>query len=68
MGAWLNLKGEASVGEIVTFMGFATHLLGRMDQVVGFVNGLFMEVHSLGNFRGAGHPVGGGRPPGRPAD
>ncbi|MCU0601591.1 MAG: glucan ABC transporter ATP-binding protein/ permease [Desulfobacterales bacterium] len=50
MGAWLNLKGEASVGEIVTFMGFATHLLGRMDQVVGFVNGLFMEVHSLGEF------------------
>jgi ATP-binding cassette subfamily B protein len=50
MGAWLNLKGEASVGEIVTFMGFATHLLGRMDQVVGFVNGLFMELHSLREF------------------
>jgi ATP-binding cassette subfamily B protein len=50
MGAWLNLKGEATVGAIVTFMGFATHLLGRMDQVVGFVNGLFMEVHSLREF------------------
>jgi ATP-binding cassette subfamily B protein len=50
MGAWLNLKGEATVGAIVTFMGFATQLLGRMDQVVGFVNGLFMEVHSLREF------------------
>src|SRR5512143_1253061 len=38
MGAWLNLKGAATVGEIVTFMRFATHLLGRMAQVVGCVN------------------------------
>jgi ATP-binding cassette subfamily B protein len=50
MGAWLNLKGEMTVGEIVTFMGFATHLIGRMDQVVGFVNGLFMQVPSLKEF------------------
>jgi ATP-binding cassette subfamily B protein len=50
LGAWLNLKGEVTVGEIVTFMGFATHLIGRMDQVVGFVNGLFMDIHSLKEF------------------
>jgi ATP-binding cassette subfamily B protein len=50
LGAWLNLKGEITVGEIVTFMGFATHLISRMDQVVGFVNGLFMDVHSLKEF------------------
>jgi ATP-binding cassette subfamily B protein len=50
LGAWLNLKGEITVGEIVTFMGFATHLISRMDQVVGFVNGLFMQVHSLKEF------------------
>jgi len=50
VGAWLNLKGEATVGEIVTFMGFATHLIGRMDQVVGFVNSLFMDVHGLKDF------------------
>jgi len=50
MGAWLNLKGEITVGEIVTFMGFATHLIGRMDQVVGFVNSLFMDVHGLKEF------------------
>ncbi len=50
LGAWLNLKGAVTVGEIVTFMGFATHLIGRMDQVVGFVNGLFMDIHSLKEF------------------
>jgi ATP-binding cassette subfamily B protein len=50
LGAWLNLKGAATVGEIVTFMGFATHLIGRMDQVVSFVNGLFMQVHGLKEF------------------
>jgi glucan exporter ATP-binding protein len=50
MGAWLNLKGEATVGEIVTFMGFATHLIGRMNQVVGFVNSLFMDAHGLVEF------------------
>lgn len=38
------------MGEIVTFMGFATQLLGRIDQVVGFVNGLFMDAHSLREF------------------
>jgi ATP-binding cassette subfamily B protein len=50
MGAWLNLQGAVTVGEIVTFMGFATHLIGRMDQVVGFVNSLFMDVHGLREF------------------
>jgi len=50
LGAWLNLKGEASVGSIVTFMGFATHLIGRLGQVVGFVNNLFMQAPSLSMF------------------
>ena len=50
LGAWLNLKGEASVGEIVTFMGFATHLIGRLGQVVGFTNSLFMQAPALAMF------------------
>ncbi len=50
LGAWLNLKGEVTVGEVVTFMGFASHLIGRMDQVVGFVNSLFMDLHALGEY------------------
>ena len=36
LGAWLNLKGLATVGEIVTFMNFATMLIARLEQVVGF--------------------------------
>lgn len=50
LGAWLNLKGEASVGSIVTFMGFATHLIGRLGQVVAFTNSLFMQAPSLAMF------------------
>jgi ATP-binding cassette, subfamily B, beta-glucan exporter len=50
LGAWLNLQGEASVGAIVTFMGFANHLIGRLGQVVEFTNGLFMQAPSLAQF------------------
>jgi ATP-binding cassette subfamily B protein len=50
LGAWLNLKGEASVGDIVTFMGFATHLIGRLGQAVEFTNSLFMQAPSLAMF------------------
>ena len=50
LGAWLNIHGEASVGSIVTFMGFATHLIGRLDAAVGFVNGLFMQAPALAQF------------------
>ncbi len=50
LGAWLNLQGEVTVGEIVTFMGFATHLIGRLGQVVGFTNSLFMQAPALAQF------------------
>ncbi len=50
LGTWLNLRGLASVGEIVGFMSLATMLVGRMEQVVSFVNGLFMQVPKLREF------------------
>ncbi|MGF1644449.1 MAG: glucan ABC transporter ATP-binding protein/ permease [Thiotrichales bacterium] len=50
LGAWLSLNGEATVGEIVTFMGFANHLIGRLDQVIGFFNRLFHQAPSLAEF------------------
>ncbi len=50
LGAWLNLQGEVSVGAIVTFMGFANHLIGRLGQAVEFTNGLFMQAPSLAQF------------------
>jgi ATP-binding cassette subfamily B protein len=31
------------VGEIVTFMGFATLLIGRLEQAMGFVSTMFMQ-------------------------
>jgi glucan exporter ATP-binding protein len=50
LGTWLYTKGEASVGEIVSFMGFATMLIGRMDQASGFVSRIFFQMPSLGDF------------------
>ncbi|MCC7280944.1 MAG: glucan ABC transporter ATP-binding protein/ permease [Acetobacteraceae bacterium] len=50
LGTWLNLRGQASVGEIVTFMGFATMLVGRLEQAMGFVNTLFMHRPGLLRF------------------
>jgi ATP-binding cassette subfamily B protein len=50
LGAWLHLQGLATIGEIVTFMSFATMLIGRLEQVVGFVNYLFMVAPKLKDF------------------
>ncbi|WP_144185694.1 glucan ABC transporter ATP-binding protein/ permease [Elioraea rosea] len=43
LGTALHLRGQASVGEIVTFMGFATLLIGRLEQAMGFVSTMFMQ-------------------------
>ena len=50
LGTWLYIRGEATVGEIVSFMGFATMLIGRMDQASGFVSRIFFQMPSLGDF------------------
>ncbi|QLH39822.1 MAG: glucan ABC transporter ATP-binding protein/ permease [Defluviicoccus sp.] len=50
LGTWLNLRGQASVGEIVSFMGFATLLIGRLDHAMGFVSRLFFQMHGLAQF------------------
>ncbi len=50
LGTWLNLDGKATVGEIVTFMGFATMLIGRLEQAMGFASRLFFQMHGLGQF------------------
>jgi ABC-type multidrug transport system fused ATPase/permease subunit len=47
LGTWLHLQGRATVGEIVTFMGLATQLIGRMDQAVSFINRLFFQAPRL---------------------
>ena len=50
LGTWLYTKGEATVGEIVSFMGFATMLISRMDQASGFVSRIFFQMPALADF------------------
>lgn len=50
LGTWLNVHGLASVGEIVTFMGFATMLIARLQDAVWFVNRVFAEAPRLAEF------------------
>jgi ATP-binding cassette subfamily B protein len=50
VGAWLNHQGLATVGEIVTFMSFATMLIDRLQSSVGFVNRVFLEAPRLRQF------------------
>ncbi|HEX6113809.1 MAG TPA: glucan ABC transporter ATP-binding protein/ permease [Geminicoccaceae bacterium] len=50
LGTWLHLNDRATVGEIVTFMGLATQLIGRMDQAISFINRLFFHGPRLAEF------------------
>jgi ATP-binding cassette subfamily B protein len=50
LGASLNGKGEVTVGNIVTFSGFAMMLIGRLEQFAGFISALFFQTPSLKDF------------------
>lgn len=50
LGTGLHLQGLATIGEIVTFMGFAGMLIGRLEQVIGFINWIFMIIPKLQDF------------------
>jgi ATP-binding cassette subfamily B protein len=50
LGTWLHLNGQASVGEIVSFMGFAAMLIGRMEQASSFVARMFFQMPALADF------------------
>jgi ATP-binding cassette, subfamily B, beta-glucan exporter len=49
-GTYLHIQGLASIGEIVTFMGFATMLIGKLEEAVGFVNSLLMQAPKMREF------------------
>jgi ATP-binding cassette, subfamily B, beta-glucan exporter len=49
-GVSLFAAGETTIGEIVTFVSFASLLIGRLEQVVGFVNRLFLNAPKLRQF------------------
>jgi ATP-binding cassette subfamily B protein len=46
-GVWLDMRGETSVGQIVAFMGLAAGLIGRLDQVNGFLFRIFGAASDL---------------------
>ena len=50
LGTWLHFQGLTTVGEIVTFINFATMLIGRLEQAVGFVNVLFLQAPKVHDF------------------
>ena len=47
LGTWLHMRGQATVGEIVAFMGFATLLIGKLEAAVGFASRLVFVMPSL---------------------
>jgi glucan exporter ATP-binding protein len=50
VGAWLASRGEVTVGEIVSFVAFAGLLIGKLDQLSGFVARMFMQAPTLQSF------------------
>jgi len=50
VGIALHSQGLTSVGEIVMFVSFATMLIQKLEQVVSFINNVFMEAPRLTEF------------------
>ena len=50
VGAVLAQSGEITVGEIVSFIGFANLLIGRLDQLTGFLGRFFVQAPTVDAF------------------
>jgi ATP-binding cassette subfamily B protein len=50
VGIVLHQQGLTSVGEIVMFVSFATLLIQKLEQMVSFINNVFMEAPRLQEF------------------
>jgi len=50
VGIYLHGQGLTTVGEIVMFVSFATMLIQKLEQVVSFINSVFMEAPRLQEF------------------
>ncbi|QPC88132.1 glucan ABC transporter ATP-binding protein/ permease [Mesorhizobium sp. NBSH29] len=50
IGAWLVSKGELRIGQIIAFIGFATLLISRLDQISAFFNQVFEARSKLADF------------------
>ncbi len=47
VGAWLHMHGQATVGQIVSFMGIAMLLIGRLETAASFISSLFFKMPVL---------------------
>lgn len=63
IGAYLVTRGELRIGDVVAFTGFATLMIGRLDQVTGFVNQIFEARAKLEDFYRLEDAVGDRREP-----
>lgn len=63
IGALLVQRGELSVGSVVAFTGFATLLIGRLDQIMEFVNQAFEARARLEPFYAMEDAAGEGNEP-----
>ncbi len=50
LGTALYLHGIGTIGGIVMFMSFAGMLIGRLEQLVNFLNGMFLQSPKLRDF------------------
>ncbi|TBW37227.1 glucan ABC transporter ATP-binding protein/ permease [Siculibacillus lacustris] len=50
LGAALHARGDITVGEIVAFVGFATMVIGRLDQLTQFLSTLVFEAGGMRQF------------------
>ncbi|MGE0767674.1 MAG: glucan ABC transporter ATP-binding protein/ permease [Hyphomicrobiaceae bacterium] len=50
VGALLASRGEITVGTIVTFVGFATLMIGKLDHISGFIVRVNQQAPTLGTF------------------
>src|SRR6202142_819285 len=50
VGTLLHINGQATIGEMVTFMNFAGLIIARLEQSVGFINRVMMDAPRLREF------------------
>ena len=50
LGTTLHASGEISIGEIVSFVGFASMLIGRLDQLTHFLSDLVFDAAGMRQF------------------
>jgi len=50
VGTLLHINGQATIGEMVTFMNFAGLIIARLEQSVTFINRVVMEAPRLREF------------------